>query len=147
MKKIDRYISEKLKINKDSEYTKKMPKKDDKVLVLQMRGRMPAAAYPSIIKSISGSEFTVEYIGTADEIPIFQRADHFKMDDNPINRYIGICKDDDLKNFICYPADFCLQEINISDQHIKIDGNTVSIPTGSTVFWYKQKLLNHFKDK
>lgn len=147
MERIDKYISEKLKINKDSEYTKKMPKEGDKILVLQTSKRLPAHAYPGIIKSINGSEFIVEYIGTADEIPIFQRTVCFKMDDNSINRYIGICKDDDLKNFICYPADFCLQEIKTSDQHIKIDGNAISIPTGSTVFFYKQKLLNHFKDK
>lgn len=147
MKGIDRYIFEKLKLNKDSKLSKNIPQEGDKILTLQTSKFLPAHAFPGIIKSISDSEFIVEYIGAADEIPIFRRAACFKIDDNPINDYIGICKDEELKNFICYPSDFCQDEIKLSGNVLKIDGNTISIPDKSNVNLYKQKLLNHFKDK
>lgn len=111
MKKINNYIVEKLKINKDVKSTDFTPEEGLKGLVLKVNlggynGKQLADVYPCEIHSVhaNGKDFLVDYTNAPKLTPIY-----FEHIDNQNFR---ACSDDKKELYRFYDKDFSIKEID-----------------------------------
>ena len=146
MKKINNYITEKLKINKDTTIEKRsFPKEDDPVLLTEIEDDKITMFYFGNIYSVSSDGFSIIYMHNGNKT-----SDYFYFNSSLDPHWMGRTAKAGL---LCYDKEFALQELKkalsskkyVFDNTEYINDKTKQLMTPENIFSLAKEILEENK--